>query len=184
MLLKCLWMQQMHHWGQQLSDVDLMLLPRSLRQQYFNFHKAQGDGVLIHPPRTADLKPTTLLLVEFGCGAVTCKLCKHLWNCLSWAEGEKKLGTSFSLPNLSEPWQLIVSFSSQIRFLSADQRQRDHLLQTATEENHTYLSPDVQANEVISDMGWYGCVWKSAYLTMAIWMINQGIGVPYFQADP
>ena len=165
-----------HHWGQQLSYVVLLLSPRSLRQQYFNFRKAQGqgdDGVLINPSRAADLKSTTLLLVDSGRGAVTCK---RLWNFLSLAEGEKKLGTSFSLPNLSEPWQLSVFFSIIKSIFSADHRQRDQLLQTATEENHTYLSPDVQA--VIP-----GCLKIGIPPPWQFEWQNQGIGVPYFQTD-
>ena len=80
---------------------------------------------------------------------------------LPWLEGEKKLGTSFSLPNLSEPWQFKVFFLHyRSSSLSADHLATERPWQTATEENHTYLSPDVQAaidfsfvNEVIRDMG-------------------------------
>lgn len=144
-----------HHWGQQLSYVVLMLSPRSLRQQYFNFRKAQGqgdDGVLINPSRAADLKPTTLLLVESGRGAVTCK---RLWNFLSLAEGEKKLGTSFSLPNLSEPWQLSVFFSLSNQF-SQQTIDRETNYCRLPLRRTTHISPPMSRQ-------WFQGVWKLAY---------------------
>ena len=162
-----------HHWGQQLSYVVLILSPRSLRQQYFNFRKAQGqgdDGVLINPSRAADLKPTTLLLVESGRGAVTCK---RLWNFLSLAEGEKKLGTSFSLPNLSEPWQLSVFFSLSNQF---SQQTIDRETNCHWGEPHISLPRCPGSDSRVSEN------WHTP--AMAIWMTKPGYWGSLFSDRP
>ena len=145
-----------------------MLSPRSLRQQYFNFRKAQGqgdDGVLIDPSRAADLKPTTLLLVESGRGAVTCK---RLWNFLSLAEGDFQI-----FQNLGS---CQCFFHYQINFLSRPSTERPTTADCHWGEPHISLPRCPGSDSRVSEN------WHTP--AMAIWMTKPGYWGSLFSDRP
>ena len=77
-------------------------MARSLRQQYFHFHNDRDVGRVCFV--VFGMFSVPFLLFRMCRKLATSEMAGALYSDLSVLAGEKKLSTSFSLPNLSEAW--------------------------------------------------------------------------------